>query len=83
MIRPDHETAHLKIVGTISQQHVISLRLERSNVTREEKQIQDNRCCQLTPMARILFHSEKQSVEKHMGDVLCFHGMLGADRCQL
>ncbi len=83
MIRADRETAHLKIVGTISQWHVISRRLARSNMTREEKQIEDNRRCQLALLARVLFHSEKQSIEKNMGDVLCFHGMLVAAKFQL
>ncbi len=80
MIRPDRETAHLKIVGTISQWHVIS---QRPNVTREEKQIEDNRCCQLALLACVLFHSEKQSIENNMGDVLCFHGMFVAAKLQL
>ncbi len=83
MIRPDRETAHLKIVGTISQWHEISRRLARSNVTREEKQIEDNRRCQLALLARVLFHSEKQSIQKNMDDALCFHGMFVAARFQL
>ncbi len=83
MIRPDCETTHLKIVGTISQWHVISRTLARSNVTREEKQIEDNQRCQLALLARILFHSEKQSMENNMGDVLCFHGMFVNCGCQV
>ncbi len=83
MIRADRETAHLKIVGTISQWHVISRRLARSNVTREEKQIEDNQRCQLALLACVLFHSEKQSIQKNMDDVLCFHGMFVAARFQL
>ncbi len=55
----------------------------RSNVTREEKQIEDNRCCQLALPARVLCHSEKQSIEKNMSDVLCFHGMFVAAKLQL
>ncbi len=31
----------------------------------------------------ILFHSEKQSIQKNMGDVLCFYGMFVAARFQL
>ncbi len=61
MIQPNHETTHLLIVGTISQWHEISLRLTRSNVTREENQMEDNRRCQLALSARVLFHSEKWS----------------------
>ncbi len=83
MIRPDRETTHLKIVGTISQWHEISRKLARSNVTREKKQIEDNRRCQLALLARVLFHSEKQSIQKNMDDVLCFHGMFVAARFQL
>ncbi len=55
----------------------------RSNVTWEEKQIEDNQRCQLTLLARILFHSEKQSIKMNMGDVHCFHGMYLAARFQL
>ncbi len=83
MIRADRETAHLKIIGTISQRHVISRRLARSNVTREEKQTEDNQRCQLAFLEHVLFHSEKQSIEKNMGVVLCFHGMFVAARFQL
>ncbi len=83
MIPPDRETAHLKIVGTISQWHVISRRLARSNVTREEKQIEDNQHCQMALLARVLFHSEQQSIEKNMGDVLCFYYMFVATRFHL
>ncbi len=51
-------------------------------MTREEKQIEDNQRCQLALLARVLFHSEK-SIEKNMGDVLCFHGMFVAAKLQL
>ncbi len=55
----------------------------RSNVTREEKQIEDNQRFQLALPAHVLFHSEKQSIEKNMGDVLCFYGMFVAAKFQL
>ncbi len=83
MIQADCDTAQLNIVGMISQWHVISRRLTGLNVTREEKQIVDNRRCQLALLARVLFHSEKQSIQKNMDDVLCFHGMFVAARFQL
>ncbi len=83
MIQADRDTAQLNIVGMISQWHVISRRLTGLNVTREEKQIVDNRRCQLALLARVLFHSEKQSIQKNMDDVLCFHGMFVAARFQL
>ncbi len=83
MIQADRDTAQLNIVGMILQWHVISRRLTGLNVTREEKQIVDNRRCQLALLARVLFHSEKQSIQKNMDDVLCFHGMFVAARFQL
>ncbi len=82
MTRADSETTHLKILGTISQGHVISQRLARSNVTREEKQIGQSHC-QLARLACVLLHSEKQSMQKNIGDVLCFHSMFVAARFQL
>ncbi len=81
MIQADRDTAQLKIVGMISQWHVISRRLTGLNVTRDEKQIVDNRRCQLALLARVLFHSEKQSIQKNMDDV--FHSMFMAARFQL
>ncbi len=81
MIQADRDTAQLKIVGMISQWHVISRRLTGLNVTREEKQIVDNRRCQLALLARVLFHSEKQSIQNNMDDV--FHSMFVAARFQL
>ncbi len=83
MIQADRDTAQLNIVGMILQWHVISRRLTGLNVTREEKHIVDNRRCQLALLARVLFHSEKQSIQKNMDDVLCFHGMFVAARFQL
>ncbi len=82
-IRPDCETTHFSIVGTISQWHVKSRTLARSNVTRKEKQIEENQCCQLALLARVLFHSEKESMENNMDYVLCFHGMFVAAKFQL
>ncbi len=55
----------------------------RSNVTREEKQTEDNQRCQLALLACVLFHSEKQSIEKNMGVVLCFLVMFVAAKFQL
>ncbi len=52
-------------------------------MTREEKQIEDNQRCQLALLACVLFHSEKQSIEKNMGDVPCFRGMYLAAKVQL
>ncbi len=49
----------------------------------KEKQIEDSQRCQLALLARVLFYSEKQSIEKNMGDVLCFHGMIVAAKFQL
>ncbi len=71
MIQPNHETTHLLIVGTISQWHEISLRLTRSNVTREENQMEDNRRCQLALSARVLFLSEKRSLKTVFVAFLC------------
>ncbi len=55
----------------------------RSNVTREEKQIEDNQRCQLALLVCLLFHSEKQSIENNLVDVLCFHVMFVAAKFQL
>ncbi len=35
-------------------------------MTREEKQIEDDRRCQLALQACVLFHSEKQSIQTNM-----------------
>ncbi len=74
MIRADRETAHLKIVGTISVTRDLT---ETGEIKR------DYWCCQLALLACVLFHSEKQSIQKNMGDVLCFYGMFVAARFQL
>ncbi len=50
---------------------------------REEEKIEDNRRCQLALLVRVLFLSEKQSIQKNMGDILCFHDMFVAARFQL
>ncbi len=52
-------------------------------MTREDKQIEDNQRCQLALLPCILFHSEKQSITKNTGDVLCFRGMFVAVKFQL
>ncbi len=52
-------------------------------MTREEKQMENNRRCQLALLARIPFHSEKQSITKNMGDVFCFRGIFVAAKFQL
>ncbi len=57
--------------------------LTRSNVTIEEKQMENNRRCLLALLVRVLFHSEKQSIKKNMGDVFCFRGMFVAVKFQL
>ncbi len=48
-----------------------------------EKNKEDNQHCQLALLACVLFHSEKQSIEKNMGDVLCFRSMFVAAKFQL
>ncbi len=77
------ETTHFSIVGTISQWHEISWTLTRSNVTREEKQIEYNQHCQLALLAHVRFQSETQSIQNNMDDVFCFHSMFVAARFQL
>ncbi len=67
MIQP--ETTHLLIVETISQWHEISWEPVRSNVTREEKHLEDNQRCQLALLAHILFYSERNKIITIMGDI--------------
>ncbi len=59
------------------------IRADRTLEDNREKQIEDNQRCQLALLVRVLFHTEKESIEKNMDDVLCFHGMFVAARFQL
>ncbi len=57
----------------------------RSNVTREEKHLEDNQRCQLALLAHILFYSERNKKIAIMGDIpsqiLHFHILLCAYMC--
>ncbi len=79
MIRPDHKTTHLFIVGTISQWHEILRRLE-------EKHMETHRRCQLALLARVLLYSEKTKLKKEKGkrcSFSYFRGMFVATKFQL
>ncbi len=45
--------------------------------------MKNNQRCQLALPVRILFHSEKQSITKSMGDVFWFHAIFVAVKFQL
>lgn len=66
MIRPDRTLEDCRNDFTVTQ----DLTETREIKCDSRRKTEDNRCCQLALLARVMFHSEKQSIEKNMGDVL-------------